>query len=214
MNCAEFERLLPDMLESVPNAEQQAHLRTCAGCSDLVSDFNVISRQARLLSESEEPSPRVWNTIEATLRQEGLIHPPAPAESSPFRRWSPLWALPVAAALLFAFGVTRYHQLPTASRSSATPPAVSGPVTTASIAGRSVLNLPKEDVQLLEVVTRRAPAMRGVYAADLQNIDAYIRDAEASAAAHPDDEEAQQYLMNAYDQKNMVYEMAMDRSLP
>lgn len=45
-------------------------------------------------------------------------------------------------------------------------------------------------------------------------MNSYIRDAEQSARANPDDEEAQQYLMNAYEQKAMVYELAMDRSMP
>jgi hypothetical protein len=45
-------------------------------------------------------------------------------------------------------------------------------------------------------------------------VDAGIQDAEASAEANPNDEEVQQYLIDAYDQKAMVYQLAMDRSLP
>jgi len=220
MNCAEFERLLPDMLESAPTAEQQAHLKSCAACSDLVSDLELISRQARFLSESEEPSPRVWNSIEIALREEGLIRVPQPAAGvrTP-HRWAPLWLLPVAAALLFAFGITRYRQLPGVGQTpgpatSASVASVSAPLATASMAGHSILNLPKDDVQLLDVVESRSPTLRSEYAADLQNVDAYIRDAEQSARNHPNDEEAQEYLMNAYEQKNMVYDMALDRSLP
>ena len=42
----------------------------------------------------------------------------------------------------------------------------------------------------------------------------YIRDAQESVNADPNDEEAQQALMHAYGQKSMIYEMALDRSLP
>src|SRR4029077_15088695 len=67
--------------------------------------------------------------------------------------------------------------------------------------------------QLLEAVGTNAPAMRATYEANLKDVNAFIRDAEDSAKSNPGDEEAQQMLMEAYAQKNMIYEMAMDRSL-
>ena len=60
----------------------------------------------------------------------------------------------------------------------------------------------------------RSPAMQAQYASNLQNVNAYIRDAEESAQADPNDEEAQQIVMDAYEQRATVYEMALDRSLP
>jgi hypothetical protein len=71
-----------------------------------------------------------------------------------------------------------------------------------------------EDLQLLKTVGERTPSMRATYEADLRSVNAYIRDAEQSAHSDPNDEVAQQYLRNAYEQKAMVYEMALDRSLP
>ncbi len=56
--------------------------------------------------------------------------------------------------------------------------------------------------------------MQAQYASDLQNVNAYIHDAEQSAQADPNDEEAQQIVMDAYEQRATVYEMALDRSLP
>src|SRR5437879_12218937 len=73
MNCAEFQRVLPETIEAGGSAEHQAHLISCPQCSGLVSDLNAISKTARLLRASEEPSPRVWNSIEISLRREGLI---------------------------------------------------------------------------------------------------------------------------------------------
>jgi hypothetical protein len=79
-------------------------------------------------------------------------------------------------------------------------------------------NLPKvaydpSDEQLLQEVSMRAPMMRAAYEANLKDVNEFIRDAEASAKSNPGDEDAQQLLMEAYAQKNMIYEMAMDRSL-
>jgi hypothetical protein len=59
-----------------------------------------------------------------------------------------------------------------------------------------------------------APDLRAGYASNLQAVDAYIRDAESSAHDNPNDEIAQQYLTNAYEQRAMVYEIGMARSLP
>ena len=56
--------------------------------------------------------------------------------------------------------------------------------------------------------------MKAQYASNLQNVNDYIKDAEESAQADPNDEEAQQIVMDAYEQRATVYEMALDRSLP
>jgi DNA-binding SARP family transcriptional activator len=63
-------------------------------------------------------------------------------------------------------------------------------------------------------VESRTPALRAAYENELRNVNAYIRDAEQSVETDPNDEEAQQTLMEAYGQKAVVYELAMDRSLP
>jgi hypothetical protein len=78
----------------------------------------------------------------------------------------------------------------------------------------SNLNNKNEDDQLLAAVASRSPAMQAQYASNLQNVNAYIKDAEESAQADPNDEEAQQIVMDAYEQRATVYEMALDRSLP
>src|SRR5437763_10696169 len=103
MNCAEFQRVLPETIEGGGNAEHQAHLNSCPECSGMVSDLNAISQTARLLRASQEPSPRVWNFIETSLKPQGLIRqPPRDRPVTPLRSWRfrPAWLVPVAAALL------------------------------------------------------------------------------------------------------------------
>jgi hypothetical protein len=211
MTCVEFQEVLPDIMEGQRNAEHEAHLHSCSVCSGLVSDLNLISEQARFLQASEEPSPRVWNRLEIALRQEGLIRQPGRDRSlvAAFsRRWNPAWLLPVAAILVIAFGVMVYKGGPSqqqiADKMIAAPAQVSVPS-----AGNN-----GDDQQLLEVVGSRTPSVRASYAANLQNVNAYIRDAEQTVQNDPNDEEAQHSLMAAYEQKAMVYEMALDRSLP
>jgi hypothetical protein len=223
MTCDDFERVLPE-LEGDHNAEQAEHLRTCSSCSDLVSDLNAITDHARLL-EDVEPSPRVWNGIEAALREEGLIRQPqlqlAPVvKSAP--RWRFAWLVPIAAAMVFGSGLIVMHwQLRNqgVEQTTAQPPVVHAPaiqpqvLQAAATSNQNPTILPDED-QLLNAVATQAPAMRAVYESDLRSVEAYIRDAELTARNNPNDEIAQQYLMNAYEQKAMVYEMAMERALP
>jgi len=206
MTCEEFERVLPELGRG-HNIEQEEHLHSCSACSDLVADLKAISQQARLLQASEEPSPWVWNSIEVALRQEGLIHEARPEGlriHPPLLGWRLRWLAPLAAAFLVAFGALMFQrggQSHVADRQN--PPRL---ITADAMAS--------EDVQLLNTVGERTPSMRASYEANLRSVNAYIRDAEQSAQNDPNDEVAQQYLRNAYEQKAMVYEMALDRSLP
>ena len=94
MNCAQFQEILPDVIDGERNAEQEAHLRTCAVCSGLVADLNLIAAEAQQLQEVADPAPRVWNSIELALRREGLIREPhlGPSLLPPVkRRWTLAW---------------------------------------------------------------------------------------------------------------------------
>jgi hypothetical protein len=73
MNCAEFQRDLPLIIDSGGTMSQEEHLRTCNVCRDLVSDLRYIADQAKLLVPMEDPSPRVWDGIEKKLKVEGLV---------------------------------------------------------------------------------------------------------------------------------------------
>ena len=218
MNCAEFESFLPDILDSDRTAEQESHLKFCSACSDLLSDLNAISQHARLLQGSEEPSRRVWNSIEIALRQEGLIRPPRRELiliQGFSRRRSMSWLVPVAAALVVAFGVLRYeHKPPERQAALVASPALVASAPAAVLPTANRRWSPGSDEQLLKLVSSHSPALLASYQADLRDVNSYIRDAEQSVQTNPNDAEAQQYLMDAYDQKSMVYEMALNRSLP
>ncbi|PYX95497.1 MAG: hypothetical protein DMG71_09060, partial [Acidobacteria bacterium] len=71
-----------------------------------------------------------------------------------------------------------------------------------------------DDQQVLAEVADSAPMMEATYEENLRNVNSYIHDAEAALKENPNDDEARQYLMEARQQKEMLYEMALDRSLP
>jgi hypothetical protein len=216
MTCEEFERVLPE-LGNGHSIEQEEHLKSCSACSDLVADLNAISQQARFLQGSEEPSPWVWNSIEVALRQEGLIqklHPQHSLVHPPRLSWKLRWLVPAAAVFLVVFGVLLHQHGTGLAHLAKHPSQPAGVVTADPQLPNQAEVMVGDDLQLLNTVASRMPSLRSAYEANLRAVNAYIRDAEQSAHSDPNDEVAQQYLRNAYEQKAMVYEMALDRSLP
>jgi hypothetical protein len=211
MTCAEFQRVLPQLDES-SHLERDKHLQTCPVCALLVAELDAISQEARSLAEDAEPNPRVWNSLQIALRREGLIRDSQPltVPQEHVTRWRPVWLVPLAAAFAVAFGLLlnqRGGVEPQTARSSIAAP----PTVTAKLESDV---MPADENALLNAVEQRAPAMRSAYESELKAVDAYIRDAELSARNNPNDEIAQQYLTNAYEQKALVYEMALDRGQP
>jgi len=211
MTCEQFQELLPEIGGGNRNIEYETHLRSCQECWGLVSDLNAISRQAPLLQASEEPSPQLWNAIESVLREEGLIHsgrqqPVLVLKRNP--RWNLAWMLPAAASVLVVLGVLNYqgkiHPVSTESTPTLT-------ANTVNVQDRPVVTFSAEDQKFLTAIAFRSPALRAKYERGLRDVNAYIRDAQQSALSDPNDEEAQRYLMSAYDQKAMLYQMALDR---
>jgi len=254
MKCSDVDRILPDIVDGVPiegsqDLEVQSHLKTCPDCSELVSDLKLIASEARHLSESEEPSPRVWARIATELRAEGLIREPELETARPVlvparqRRWNPFWLAPVAAAIVVAGSYLLIHHpsqhatAQVAKQSAgqpseaqvAQPPATQQPVQQqASVPpSQSPAVLPDQipqgpveqadlspqvsDNEFLSEVSTRAPGMRATYANQLQAVNKEIRETKAYLSQYPGDIDARQHLLEVYQQKAMLYQMALDR---
>lgn len=265
MNCVDLQRNLAGV-EDLSSAEhiaeraleQQAHLDTCAACSALIAELDLIASSASELRATEEPSPRVWNSIAIALRQEGLIRPQTTrpfvvskpvvakpvvsgqlvskqvprvasrgvptrdiaASAASSRGFSSFaagwgwrgWLVPAAAVLLIAVGFfvnqrSLVHQLAQhIAPAATTTPAAGG------VAGWNLAGLNDDD--LLQEIQNQSPELRAQYADNLRNANEYIRDAQSVVDANPNDEESRRSLLEAYQQKAMLFEMAMDRSLP
>src|SRR4030088_2145762 len=211
MNCVELHQSLAEVEDS-SSAEQRAHLAGCPACSTLVADLNLIVSTAAQLREADEPSPRVWNSIAIALRQERLIH--RAGESRPLvasfgARWGRArWMVPAAAALLILVGIVANRHFPSTRLAKETHP-ISAPA--ANVASADV---GMNDDDLLQEVADRSPVMKAQYEDNLRRVNEYILDAQSTVDANPDDAEARRSLMEAYQQKAMLFEMAMDRSLP
>ncbi len=212
MNCVELQASLAEVGDgssAEQSPAQQAHLKTCPECSALVAELNQIAAAAFELRAADEPSPRVWNSIEIALRQEGLIRPQRVSRSllpSLTSRWAwARWMVPAAAVLLIAVGI--YVRQHSPARQLARDAA---PVTVVSDAEMAGLN----DADLLQEVAQLSPAIQAQYTDDLRHVNQYIQDAKSEVAADPNDDEARRSLLEAYQEKAMLFELAMDRALP
>ena len=218
-SCKEFQQALPDLMEgtavssqnTVPGAALKSHLESCPACSSLLQDLQAIVREAGTLAASEEPNARVWIGIHNSLEAEGLIRKQAPRRSRltdlfAIPRWRPV-LMPLATAAALAVAFFGYRATQNTSMNVAQNPAVISRV------GPAIAAFDDEDVELLNEITSKAPAQRAAYEDNLKDVNAYILDAKASVDSDPSDQEARQQLMQAYDQKAMLYNMAMERSL-
>jgi len=243
MNCVDLQRSLAGV-EDLSTAEEQAHLKTCAACSTLVAELELIASSALELRATEDPSPRVWNSIAIALRQEGLIRPQAirtetkrpfvvskpgaprgapsdgiAASAAASRSFSSFtagwgwrgWLVPAAAVLLVAVGFfvnqrSLVHQLAQhiAPSTTRTPAAANTNLVVPNLAG---LN----DDDLMQEIQNQSPELRAQYVDNLRSANEYIRDAQSAVDANPNDEESRRSLLEAYQQKAMLFEMAMDR---
>jgi len=176
---------------------------------------------------------------ENIIREPELAVRPVPVTSGR-GRWSAWWFAPVAAALVVgALYLSNPPSRPQVSVQNP-PQAAPTPSVSAAKDERSVARLseqkpaqvatkrtPKsierpettrapmetvstDDNQFLNRIGRQSPDMRATFESQLKSVNAYIKDVEAYLQRNPDDEEARQQLMDAYDQKAMLYQMALD----
>jgi hypothetical protein len=68
-----------------------------------------------------------------------------------------------------------------------------------------------DDEQFLSVVSSHAPAMKVTYEKQLQVVNADIRETQAYVDQNPGDADARQHLMDAYQQKALLYQIGLDR---
>lgn len=214
MNCQQFQETLPYLIESGGGGEDDSHLQECESCASLVQDLRYIAEQAKLLLPMHDPNPRVWRNIEQSLQRERLLpegrmprlgHTQKNSTSqAQTKSWTTLGgALALTAVIVFAVALTNYNPKPLQQ-------------TTLS-AQNSAADSPQfnsDDQQLISQLSRQSPEAQRAYEASLRDVNAYIADAEQAAKSDPSDASAQALLQDAYEQKEMVYQMATARSLP
>lgn len=107
--------------------------------------------------------------------------------------------------ILIAFGaflVERGRQQRPAAELEEPPPAATRTVSLNTIATE------QDDEQLLQHLAASRPASRQAYETNLKQVNASIEEAKKSLEQDPNDGDARQSLVRAYEQKAMMYELA------
>ncbi len=211
MNCQKFQEVLPYIIERGGNNDEEEHLRTCPACAELVQELKYIAQQAKLLLPMYDPSPRVWSGIEHALHREGLLQEgrtSRPGHMTTYfptqaKSWTPVgWVMALAMLLAFTAVLVNYHShLPAAQVA-----AQNSTIQAAQFDG--------DDQRLILHLSKQEPAVRRAYEDSLREANAYIEDAQQAVKRDPNDEAANEQLLQAYQQKETLYEMAVARSLP
>lgn len=211
MNCQQFQEVLPYIIESGGSEEEERHLRTCPGCAELVQDLRYIAEQAKLLLPMRDPNPRVWTNIEQSLHREGLLPEGRTSRRGQItnystraetKSWTPVgWIMALAAMIVFAAVLINYK------------PHLPSQQLTAQNGVAPSAQLETDDQQMISQVSQQDPDVRLAYENGLKEANAYISDAEQVVKLDPQDAQAQEQLLDAHQQKEMLYQMAAARSL-
>ena len=122
--------------------------------------------------------------------------------STQSKSWTPLgWMMAFLASAAFAVLLINYRpQLPPSQSSSQNNMDAQPAVT--------------DDQILVSQLAQRPSAERKAYEDSLREVNAYITDAQAAVEQDPEDVAARARLLDAHQQKEMLYEMATVRGLP
>ncbi len=119
------------------------------------------------------------------------------------KSWTPFgWAMAAVVLMAFSLLLVNYRphlpQAQPAAQNMSTQPAT----------------LEGEDQKLIARVSQQAPDVGRAYEDSLREVNTYITDAQQAVEQNPQDEAAREQLLDAYQQKQMLYEMATVRTLP
>jgi hypothetical protein len=201
-NCNAFLEQLGQWMEGERSPAAEAHIRSCAQCSNLISDLDSIRDTASsLAADDPEPSARVWTALRAQLEDEGLIHA-APGSSETAKRWlqETFWLRPrpvLAGAYLVALIAVGFALSGSSSLRNDSDLWMSR--TQHSTQPLSASLATEEDTISLMASTN--PAVTASLRKSLAVIDNNIALCEKSVREEPQNEFARDYLYEAYQQK-------------
>jgi|SRR5208283_4185225 len=141
-----------------------------------------------------------------------ISHKPVPQVAKQQAPATPVTAPAAAAAAVTPAPVPAPAPQLLAQKSAKPESARSGSAKSAGAVRSEVEPAPSaEDQQFLSAVSTLTPSMRTTYELQLQAVNADIRETQAYVDRNPGDMDARQHLMDAYQQKALLYQIALDR---
>src|ERR1700723_3977355 len=210
ITCREFLNYLEPWMEGERPPDAQAHVRSCANCSGVVKDLEMIHAEVRSWSASEQDAPeRVWTSLRAQLEQEGLIdeaipeHEDAAKVQAPRTGWFsnlfPQLPRPVLAGAYLAALVAVAFALsgPVNKRVNEARWLKGTQISTSPLSAQ--LNFAEQNSN--SYVSRSNPVVAASLHQNFAIVDNYIALCEKSVSEETHNEVARDYLYEAYQQK-------------
>jgi hypothetical protein len=118
------------------------------------------------------------------------------------------WTTPIAAVVALIVGILLYtghrsHPATIAEDQVLTPAGFGAQITSSPIS--------RDDDE--QILAELSPAVRATYADNLRTVNSSILEAQQALQEDPGNDEARHFLMDAYQQRDMLYQLAMDRSV-
>jgi len=208
MNCQEFER---DWAE-LENYSQftdgmRAHRLVCRHCSEMVEDIFFLTEQARRI-ELAEPPDRLWAQIRQRMEEEGIVRQPkprwfsAPAPGRWFRLPAGLAYAAYGAVFVAAVGVMYVQSLLT---NPAAPPMLA---VTPQVPETAFIQTPasERDLDVEELVQKVSPEHRATFVSSWNQVNSSIDEWNNFLRQNPGDPFARDALMNAFQQREHLWE--------
>lgn len=202
-NCSAFLEQLDQWMEGERSAAAEAHIRSCAECSDLIADLDSIRDTASSLAATDpEPSERLWRALRVQLEDEGLIHAANPGIADSLERWlrGTFWVQPrpvLAGAYLVALIAVGFALSGSSSLRNDSDLWMSR--TQHSTQPLSASLETEEDA--ISSIADTNPVVTASLRRSLAVIDNNIALCEKSVREEPQNEFARDYLYEAYQQK-------------
>ena len=209
MQCRDVEEVLEqEGLEPLPETARM-HVARCPHCQGYLADLATIVSSARELPAEVEPPSRVWVTLRAQLKLEGIIkEPAAPAKVVPASWWHGFGQLfrsralaTVTVGAVIAAGAVLQLRQPSENAFVPVPPGIQV----------TLEQLNQQEGLVRNMHLASASPVDAALEQNLEQVDDFIADCERHLKAEPQDELAREYLYGAYQQKAELLAAMMDR---
>ncbi|HLP99764.1 MAG TPA: hypothetical protein VK156_01475 [Candidatus Limnocylindria bacterium] len=194
-------------------ASAQAHLESCAMCRQLLAELERIEAVARELPAEVEPPERVWISLRAQLKSEGIIRTPVP--STERAGWleaiHALFTRPALAAGLLSM-VILGAMLFSLRHANWAPPGARPSSGSQPVLAQAKIQLNNAENRILSTPRGRSSDVDDSLRNNLEIVDNFIAACEKTVQDNPQDDLARDYLSGAYQQKAELLATIQDRS--
>ncbi len=207
MRCAKAQRLISDHIDKLLNGRQtqvlEQHLKECPACTELLNGMRMIAGEAKNM-EAVLPSENLWAGIENQIHKndrKSRSRPSGMRWSFRFSLYSRELAFSVSGFLAGLVLMTLfYYGIPFIQKDKSIPGQV------ASNQFKEVerhYQLAIEDLNqaISEQNVELSPELAAVFEENLEIIDDAIRSFRTAMNEHPEDQEANEYLLICYRKK-------------